>query len=69
MPNGTTDNVRLTILAILLRAVDLPEQYPRALFCLWLQSQGFFDSVKAAIEGRGRSFERELINSVCFGVE
>lgn len=28
LPSGTTDNVRLTILAILLRAVGLPEQYP-----------------------------------------
>src|SRR6266568_3394938 len=33
--SGTTDNVRLTILSILLRAVGLPEQYPQARFCLW----------------------------------
>src|SRR5271163_2548056 len=48
LPSGTTDNVRLTILAILLRAVGLPEQYPQARFCLWLHSQGHFDKVKAA---------------------
>ena len=29
LPSGTTDQVRLTILGILLRAVGLPEQYPR----------------------------------------
>lgn len=62
LPSGTTDNVRLTILAVLLRAVGLPEQYPQARFCLWLHSQGQFDKVKAAIEAAGRSFERELNN-------
>ena len=62
LPSGTTDNVRLTILGILLRAVGLPEQYPQARFCLWLHAQGQFDKVKAAIEAAGRSFERELNN-------
>jgi hypothetical protein len=62
LPSGTTDNVRLTILAILLRAVGLPEQYPQARFCLWLHSQGQFDKVKAAVEAAGRAFERELNN-------
>lgn len=62
LPSGTTDNVRLTILAILLRAVGLPEQYPQARFCLWLHSQGQFDPVKAAVEAAGRSFDRELNN-------
>jgi len=60
--SGTSDNVRLTILSILLRAVGLPEQYPQARFCLWLHSQGQFDKVKAAIEGSGKTFERELNN-------
>ncbi|KUO56904.1 MAG: hypothetical protein APF80_11240 [Alphaproteobacteria bacterium BRH_c36] len=62
LPSGTTDNVRLTILAILLRAVGLPEQYPQARFSLWLQSEGVFDNVRAAIEAGGKSFERELNN-------
>jgi hypothetical protein len=62
LPSGTTDNVRLTILAILLRAIGLPEQYPQARFCLWLHSQGQFDTVKAAVEAAGKSFERELNN-------
>lgn len=62
LPSGTTDNVRLTILAVLLRAVGLPEQYPQARFSLWLHSQGQFDKVKAATEAAGRSFERELNN-------
>lgn len=40
LPSGTTDQVRLTILGILMRAVGLPEQYPQARFCLWLHAQG-----------------------------
>ena len=62
LPSGTTDNVRLTILAILLRAIGLPEQYPQARFCLWLRSQGMLDKVKAEIEAGGKSFEKELNN-------
>jgi hypothetical protein len=60
MPSGTTDNVRLTIAAILFRAVGLPEQYPQARFCLWLHSQGIFDKVKVAIELDGKPFERVI---------
>jgi hypothetical protein len=62
LPSGTTDNVRLTILSILLRAIGLPEQYPQARFCLWLYSQGQFEKVKAAVEASGKPFERELNN-------
>ena len=62
LPSGTNENVRLTILGILLRAVGLPEQYPQARFCLWLKSNGWFDKVKANIEAQGRSFEKELNN-------
>jgi hypothetical protein len=60
--SGTTDNVRLTILAIILRATGLPEQYAQARFCLWLHEQGKLDQVKKAVEGEGKSFERELNN-------
>ena len=62
LPSGTNENVRLTILGILLRAVGLPEQYPQARFCLWLKSNGWFDQVKASVEAGGRDFERELNN-------
>ena len=62
LPSGTTDNVRITILGILLRATGLPEQYPQAKFCLWLHSQGHYEKVKSAIEAAGKSFERELNN-------
>jgi hypothetical protein len=62
LPSGTTDNVRLTILSIMLRAAGLPQQYPQARFCLWLHGQGIYDIVKSDVEDGGRTFDRELNN-------
>jgi len=62
LPSGTTDHVRLTILAVLLRGVGLPDQYPQAQFSLWLHDQGWFDKVKNAVEGSGRKWKSELNN-------
>ncbi|MEW6166677.1 MAG: BREX system P-loop protein BrxC [Pseudomonadota bacterium] len=62
LPSGTTENVRLTILGVLLKAVGLPEQYPQARFCLWLKANGFYDKVVAHLKTAGRDFERELNN-------
>lgn len=62
LPSGTTDHVRLTILAVLLRGVGLPDQYPQAQFCLWLHDQGWFDKVRGAIEGAGKQWQSELNN-------
>lgn len=62
LPSGTTDHVRLTVLAVLLRGVGLPDQYPQAQFCLWLHDQGWFDKVKSAIEGAGKQWQSELNN-------
>ncbi len=49
LPGGTTDNVRLTVLGVLLRGVGLP-------------AQGLFENVKSSVEAAGKSFERELNN-------
>ncbi len=62
LPSGTTDNVRLTILGILLQAIGLPSQYPQAQFCLWLHSQGYFERVRTDVEAAGKIFDRELNN-------
>lgn len=62
LPSGTTDNVRLTILGILLQAIGLPSQYPQAQFCLWLHAQGYYDRVRADLEASGKVFDRELNN-------
>jgi hypothetical protein len=62
LPSGTTDHVRLTILAVLLRGVGLPDQYPQAQFCLWLHDQGWFGKVKASVESAGKQWAPELNN-------
>ena len=50
MPGGTTDNVRLTVLSVLLRGAGFPEQYAQARFVLWLHEREYFDQVRAAVE-------------------
>jgi len=60
LPSGTSDLVRQSVLAILFRAVGLPDQYQLAHFQLWLEEQGFLASVKGAVEAAERSWESEL---------
>lgn len=62
LPSGTTDNVRLSVLSILLRGVGLPSQYPEAQFCLWLEEQGYLDRVKTRVESAGKQWDAELHN-------
>jgi len=57
---GGNDRVRETVLSILLRARDWPEQYPQAKFCFWLREQGHLAAVRSAVEGAGREWLREL---------
>jgi hypothetical protein len=60
--SGSTDNVRLTVLGVLLRGIGLPEQYPQAQFCLWLQDQGYLEAVKASVAADGKDWAKELNN-------
>src|SRR5689334_17620962 len=60
LPAGTTENVRLSVLGILLRAVKLPDQYPQAQFQLWLEEHNHFAKVKSAVETAGKDWQREL---------
>jgi len=62
LPSGSGDHVRLTVLSIILRACGLPEQYPQAQFCLWLQDQGYLEQVRSAVETAGKSWINELNN-------
>lgn len=50
MPSGAKDAVRKTVLAILLKAVGMPEKVPQAKFCFWLREKGYLDAVKSAVE-------------------
>lgn len=60
MPSGSNDNVRLTILGVILRAVGLPSSYPQARFCLWLREHGWLDAVKSHVEAASKKFDREI---------
>lgn len=62
LPAGTTENVRLSILSILLRAAGLPDQYPQAQFVLWLEEHRHLDAVKAAVETAKKKWASELNN-------
>src|SRR5258708_5009339 len=62
LPAGTTENVRLSVLSILLRAAGLPDQYPQAQFVLWLEEHGHLGAVKAAVEAARKKWASELNN-------
>ena len=62
LPAGTTENVRLSVLSILLRAAGLPDQYPQAQFVLWLEEQGYAEQVKAAVAAANKTWAGELNN-------
>lgn len=68
LQEGSREFVRLTVLAVILRAAGLPEHYPQALFCFWLREQGFLDRVRAKVEGAGKDWRRELNNLYVSGV-
>jgi hypothetical protein len=62
LPAGTTENVRLSVLSILLRACGLPTQYPQAQFHLWLEERGLLPKVKGDVEAAGKKWAQELNN-------
>lgn len=68
LPSGSTDLVRQTVLTVLLRGVGLPDLYPQAQFCLWLNDQGYLAAVKAHVEKAGKRWESELNNLYVSGV-
>jgi hypothetical protein len=60
LPSGGGESVRLAVLGIVLASRGLPEALPQAQFCMWLQKNGTFKRVKAAVEESGRDFFAEL---------
>lgn len=68
LPGGTTDNVRLTVLSVLLRGADFPEQYAQARFVLWLHERGLLDGVQAAVKKAGKDWSAELNNLYVSGI-
>ncbi|MCC6785237.1 MAG: BREX system P-loop protein BrxC [Planctomycetes bacterium] len=60
LPQARADDVRRTVLAILLRAAGLPASYPQARFCFWMRERGFLDSVRDAVASAGKDWTKEL---------
>lgn len=60
LPSGGGSSVRLTVLSIIFRSKGFPETVPQARFCLWLQKNGSYDTVRKAVEAADRDFLREL---------
>lgn len=59
---GASASVRLAVLAIIFRACGLPEHVHLARFVLWLKSEGHFEAVRSFIEGKGKTWTKELTN-------
>lgn len=57
---GSVDQVRQSVLSILLGGTGWPTQYPQAMFCFWLRERGWLDRVRSAVEKAGRPWLREL---------
>ncbi|MCP4410534.1 MAG: BREX system P-loop protein BrxC [Gammaproteobacteria bacterium] len=57
---GANDNVRLTLLGIVFKSADLPEQYHQAGFVMWLKDEGFYDKLVVELEDAGETLAGEL---------
>lgn len=60
--SGASGSVRLALLRILFKSVDLPEQYPVARFVMWLRHEGIYDQVRNQVEANGFDWNEELDN-------
>ncbi len=59
---GAGDSVRLELLGLIFRSKDLPSQYSRASFLLWLREEGLEEAVRSRVIAAGGDFEKELTN-------
>lgn len=59
---GSSESVRLALLRIIFKSVDLPEQYPVARFVMWLKSEGIYETVRKNVEQNGYDWKEELDN-------
>ena len=53
-------SVRLRVMSLFFKSVELPEGYPYAKFLIHLKRDGKFAAFKKAIEDQGKDFEKEL---------
>ena len=60
--SGAKGSVRLALLRIIFKSVDLPEQYSVARFVMWLKSEAIYEAVKKHVEENGYNWQEELDN-------
>ncbi|HEX2945043.1 MAG TPA: BREX system P-loop protein BrxC [Clostridia bacterium] len=60
--SGAGGSVRLPLLRIIFKSVDLPENYSIARFVMWLKSEGIFDEVKSLVDSKGYEWNEEIDN-------
>lgn len=58
---SSAGSIRLALLAIILRAAGLPEEYAKARFVLYFQQQGTLDQLVAALTARATSLDEALL--------
>ncbi len=59
---GASGSARLAFLRIVFDAAGLPSEYGVARLALWMQQEGIFNDVQAAIKANGKEFAHELRN-------
>jgi len=59
---SASGSVRLALLRIIFKSVDLPEQYSVARFIMWLKSEDIYDEVRHKVENDGFDWQEELDN-------
>jgi hypothetical protein len=55
-------DIRYSFIQLLLQALNLPPQYHLFKFVYWAIQEGIYDDLKALVESKGKSFEREYQN-------
>lgn len=62
MGAGAGDSVRLELLSVIFKSVNLPEDYARACFMMWMRQEGMEQAVRDQVVAAGGDFDFELEN-------
>lgn len=59
---SASGSVRLALLGVVFKSVDLPMDYAKARFIMWLQSEGMLKGIQKRVKDRGCRWDEELDN-------
>lgn len=62
MGAGAGDSVRLELLSVIFKSVNLPDDYARACFIMWMRQEGIEDDVRKHLADTGKDWDFELEN-------